>query len=207
MCLCVHARMIAGHMDKRAFNAVPELDEVGDSYELQSETLLAQMGYVCLRGLSCVWGLGLLAFHVLVIYALAVTHTQGVLDACGVSLWIFMLIHLLLPILLACVLCCTVLCVYMLATNLMLDTQQVPFYYWVVILLAGAYFAVLCGVGAHLTGEAASKPACNEAVASATGSAQLLTALGWVYVALDGADLLLCIGGMAALGYVQYFLA
>lgn len=163
--------------------------------------------YLCMRVAACVWGLGLLVFHVLVIYALAVSHTQAMLDACGPSLWIFMLVHLLLPILLVCILCCAVMCIYMLAVNFMVDAKQFIGYYMAVICWALVYFAVLCGVGAHLTAQAAGNAQCRNALVSIHGEPfPLLTTLGWVYVALDGADLLLSVAVMAALGYVHYFL-
>lgn len=173
-----------------------------------TDLVVSQVACVCFRVGYCIWGLGYMAFHIMVIYALVMTHTQSVTDACGVSLWVFLLVHLLLPVVLLCLLCCAVLYVYMLAANLMLDAKQIPFYYWVVAVGAFVYFATLCGVGAHLTDQASRNEACKTAVVSATHMMHppLLTTLGWVYVGLDGASLLLSVGLMVALGYVQYFL-
>jgi hypothetical protein len=164
--------------------------------------------YLCMRVGACVWGLGLFVFHVLVIYALAISHTQAMLDTCGPSLWIFMLVHFLLPLLLLCLLCCAILCIYMLAVNFMVEAKQFIGYYMAVVLGALVYSAVLCGVGAHLTAQAAGNPECRSAMPTlrAGESLPLLTTLGWVYVALDGAAVLVSMAVMAALGYVHYFL-
>jgi hypothetical protein len=169
---------------------------------------LTQGTYVCLRIGGYVLSIGYLVFHIMVIYALVETHTPKVMDTCGFSLWLFLLMHLILPLILLFILCCAMLCIYALTVNLMLDTKQLLFYYWVVIVLAIVYFAVMCSVGAYLLYEASKNLECKEAILSSTSGMQppLLTTLGWVYVALDGANLLLSIGILVALGYVNYFL-
>jgi hypothetical protein len=197
----------SSHLDAYTVAMLEEAERKEENDEMMDPPFFSQAVYVCLRVGSCVWGLGLLAFHIIVIYALVVTHTQSVMDACGASLWIFLLVHLLLPMVLTCILCCALLCVYLLASNLMLSVQQAPFYYWALIFMAITYFAVLCGVGAHLTSKAAGNSACIAAVGTATNNMpQLLTSLGWVYVGLDGADLLLSLAVMVALWYIQYVL-
>ena len=181
-------------------------DEEVEIIELQeTNNALMQGAYICLRIGACVWGLGYLAFQVVVVYALSVLHTQAVMETCGVSLWIFLLVHLLLPFVLLCILCCVMLCLYMLTINLMIDAKEYITYYFLTVFLALVYFGVLCGVGAYLTSKAHNNEPCKAAMVSITGT-PLLSTLGWVYVALDGADLLLSVVIMIVLGYVHYFL-
>lgn len=155
--------------------------------------------------MMCLWGAGLLIFHGFIIYALAVTHVHGVMDACGTAIWTFLLVHLLAPFMLLCLCCMLMLCVYVLTTNTIMQAQSLIKYYFVGAVAALVYFTAFCGIGAWL----ASKPvpdSCSEAVRSATGSAIMLQALAWVYVALDGLDALLSLIILAGLSYVNYFL-
>ena len=182
-----------------------EEEVIWDDMPQDTGDLFMEGVFTCLRIGACLWGLGYLALQGLVVYVLVLSHTQLVLDACGESLWIFLLVHLILPVVLLCMFVCALLCIYMLTVNLMIDAKQFITYYFVVVLLAFIYFVVLCGLGAHFTSRASSNESCRAALISTTGS-PLLSTLGWVYVALDGANLLLSMGLMVALGYVHYFL-
>ena len=134
-------------------------------------------------------GLFSLVFVGFFIYAVAVSNTAGVMDACGHALWNYMLARLILYFVGGLGLVCV-------SSMLFLCLQSAG-----AIIITGllfvVYIAVMLGVGIRIVTEALALPACVTALSevSFTGT-PLLAILGCVISGLDGLCLLgvLCAG-------------
>jgi len=148
-----------------------------------------------------VYQAGMLAFHVLCVYALVTTQTERVTLACdGNALWVFILIrNLIMP--LSLLLLLTLARCFLPPKN----EESLPLYYWIPLLVSGGCFVCLCYLGCHYTLEAMGKPLCQEALVSASRflDSPLLGVLGWFCVAFDALSTCFCFACMVLLMYVQ----
>lgn len=140
---------------------------------------------------TLVGGLPSLTFIGFLIYAVAVSNTAGVADACGRTLWDYMLARLILCFVGSFGFVCV-------GGMLMLCLQSKgAIGAGIVGLLFVVYIAVMLGVGTHIVTGALASPGCVSALSevSFTGT-PLLAILGCVLSGLDGLCLLavLCVG-------------
>jgi hypothetical protein len=151
-----------------------------------------------LRVCACMWSLCLLAFHVVAVWALVEANRSAVFEACGHSLWVFVLVHLLLPVAVACVACCVLLSLYVVLSGLRVSLQWHFAWLFGATLVGVVYYAVLTTLGVAFTLEAMRSEGCRVALGG-----PLLGIVGWIYVGLDSLSLLVGVGVLGALAYVQ----
>jgi len=151
-----------------------------------------------LRACACVWSLCLVAFHAVAVWALVQANRSAVFAACGYSLWVFVLVHLLLPVAVACVACCVLLSLYVVLSGMRVSLQWHFACLFGLALVGVAYYAVLSTLGVVFTLEAMQSEACTGALGG-----RLLGIVGWIYVGLDSLSLLVGLGVLGALVYVQ----
>ena len=176
--------------------------------EEEEPALLSGMLLCCLRVGACIGSVWFGAFHVVAIWALVQANTGPVFEACGYSLWVFVLVHLLLPLLMVLVACCVVACLYLLLSSMRLDPRQGhSAYIFTLVVLVVLYYAVLSALGGVFTWGAMQAAGCQGALAAVGwGGVPLLGVVGWIYVALDSLSLLVGMCLLLGLLYVQFWL-
>ena len=131
-----------------------------------------------------------LVFIGFLIYAVVVSNTTGVADACGSKLWEYMLARLILSFVGVFVFVC--------AGGLLFACLQSPGAIGACMgLLSMVYSAVLLGVGARIVTDALASPACVAALSAVSfTNSPILAILGCVFIGLDALQmtLIVCAG-------------
>jgi hypothetical protein len=132
-------------------------------------------------------GLPGLVFLGFLIYAVSVSHTDAVTDACGANLWTYMLVRLILSCIgffvFACLAGCIGMCVH---------SPGVAGITGIVLLIA--HSCTLLGVGAPIvTGALGSAPCVAALSASCFTNSPMLAIIGCIFIGFDALQLLVVI--------------
>jgi hypothetical protein len=142
---------------------------------------------------SMLSSLPFLAFFSFVCYALSVSNTTAVQDACGAQLWQFTLAHLVVPMGLALVIIIGT--VGIMACCLGFSDQDeafMPIVFGIVgSIVMMAYSSLFLGFGVPIVQSAMNSPGCVAALSDVSFTrTPLLGILGCIYLAFDGLVLL-----------------
>lgn len=122
-----------------------------------------------------------LAFLGFVVYALVVSNTASVFDACGHSLWNFICTRFCFSITETILLFCFGI-LLMLALKPNSPIKGVAFYMWIVLI----FHIILTGLGAFYTSEAMNHEDCRSNMTSVSATqSPLLGIMGYVYLSFD----------------------
>ena len=132
-----------------------------------------------------------------VIYALHTTDNGTVFEACGNSLWNYMLARLIMMSISSIVLACIVL-----ALEVSEDTHGLTM---CLLFLVFAYCVTIIGIGASITNEAMKNTNCTSTLSDASFThSPLLAELGYVFVSIDSTMLFfLLVASLAGCGVLR----
>ena len=142
---------------------------------------------------SMVASLPFLCFFGFVCYALSVSNTSAVQDACGAQLWQFTLAHLVVPLGLSfVVIMCTVGVMACCVGFSDQDEAFLPIVFGIVgAIIMVAYSSLFLGFGVPIVQSALNSPACVTALSDISFTrTPLLGILACIYLAFDGLVLL-----------------
>lgn len=133
-------------------------------------------------------GLPGLAFLVFLIYAVAVSNTSEVTEACGSSLWMYMLVRLIFLFVGFCLMVCV--------GGIIWQCMHSPGATVILLSVIGiTYYAVMLGVGAPIVTNALGSSSCVSALSKTCfTNSPMLAIIGCIFIGFDGLGLLFVIG-------------